>query len=74
MDQILYFLFEELVLNGEYEYIFFKINVMLMEEVLVIICELFIFYVDDWNFFIVMWIRMQRLVKESLKEYGDFYE
>lgn len=73
-DQIPHSLLEELAPNGEYEHILSKINAMSTEEALAIIRESLTFHADDWNFPTVMRTRMQRLVKESPKEYGDFYE
>ncbi|KAK0705785.1 OPT oligopeptide transporter protein-domain-containing protein [Apiosordaria backusii] len=73
-DQIPHSLLEELAPNGEYEYILSKINAMSTEEALAIIRESLVFHADDWNFPTVMRTRMQRLVNESPKEYGDFYE
>jgi hypothetical protein len=73
-DQIPHALLEELAPNGEGEYILDKVNAMSEAEALEIVRESLAFHDDDWNFPSDMRARMQRLVAEGRKGYGDDYD
>ena len=72
-DQIPPEMLETLAPNGEADFILDKINGMSEEEAIAIVREAIDFHSDDWNFPSEMRERMQRLLLEGPKGYGEHY-